>query len=65
MFSRKDCKKNEILRIPHKNYENHENLKVLFHNNENYEIHRISNKNLANHKKLNIPCQNNESNSIL
>ena len=49
MFSIKDCKKNEILRIPHQNYENHEKLNISLQYNENHEIQRIPKQNYENH----------------
>ena len=53
MFSSKDCEQNEILRIPHQNYENHEKLNISLENNENHEIQTIPKQNYENHEKNN------------
>ena len=59
-YSVTESRNNEILRIPCRNQENHENLIIPRQNYENIEIARIPCQNNENHENSIIPRQNYE-----
>ena len=58
VFPKPESDNHEILRIPHKSYENYQNLIIPIKNNENHEILRIPRNDHENHENLSIPLQN-------